>query len=314
MVNATRTGTFCNASTDNSIHEPGTGGSAQAGNHQEQPQGDISPPPPPPPENMTIAQFLQVLWEERQANFVAMQQMDQTLVNNQHQGRNGNAHSTLSEFMRNSPPTFNENAEPLDANEWIRTIEGLFALVNCNEHSEMVLYASHCLGGTARSWWDGFKVMQGDRVITWDDFKQGFRTAHVPSWIMDIKKREFRALKQGSSSIKEYLHKFNLLSSNAPQDVNSEAAEIERFMKGLQQALQYQLVLCDRRTFFDQVNKALMLEDKRHAMEETHKCKMINKGSSGNQKPRPSQQATAKPTYQAQQVNPPTHRPSYLPQ
>ena len=47
-----------------------------------------------------------------------------------------------------------------------------------------------------------------------------------------------------------------------PEDVSTEAAKVERFMEGLQQSLQYQLVVCEYRTFSDLVNKALMLEDK----------------------------------------------------
>lgn len=109
-----------------------------------------------------MAQFLQALREERQTNNAAIQQMAQVLVNNPQQGWNGNGRSTLSEFMRSSPPTFTETAKPLDANDWIRTIEDLLALVNCNEDCEKVLYASHCLEDTTKAWWDGFKVMQGE--------------------------------------------------------------------------------------------------------------------------------------------------------
>ncbi|KAE8773826.1 hypothetical protein D1007_53877 [Hordeum vulgare] len=105
-------------------------------------------------------------------------------------------------FMRNSPRTFTETAESLDADDWILTIEVLLALVKCNEDHEKVLYTSHFLGGTVRAWWDAFKVMQGDCVITWADFKQGFHTAHIPSGIMAIEKYEFLALKQGSGSVK----------------------------------------------------------------------------------------------------------------
>ncbi|KAE8772976.1 Retrotransposon protein, putative, Ty3-gypsy sub-class [Hordeum vulgare] len=186
MVTATRTNTFGNPSGDNSSQQSGAGGSTQAGDHHKKPQGNI-PPTPPLPKNMTIALFIQVLWEERQANSATMQKMAQVLVNNEQQERNGNGRSTLSEF-------------------------DLLALVNCNEDHEKVLYASHYLGGTARSWWDGFKIMQGDHVITWADFKEGVRTTQIYSGIMAIKKREFRALKQGSGSIKEYMQKFNLLS------------------------------------------------------------------------------------------------------
>ena len=69
-------------------------------------------------------------------------------------------------------------------------------------------------------------------------------------------------------------------------------------MEGLNQTLQYSLVVCDCPTFPDLVNKALMLEDKRRALDDTRKRKMISKGSSSNQKPRPWQPAPVKPTYQ----------------
>jgi hypothetical protein len=47
--------------------------------------------------------------------------------------------------------------------------------------------------------------MHAAQAITWNDFKAEFRKAHIPSGIMAIKEREFHALKQGSSTIKEYL-------------------------------------------------------------------------------------------------------------
>ena len=129
---------------------------------------------------------------------------------------------------------------------------------------------------------------------------------------MAIKKREFRALKQGSSTVKEYMQKFSVLSRYAPEDVSTDAAKRERFMEGLNQTLQYSLVVCDCPTFPDLVNKALMLEDKRRALDDTRKRKMISKGSSSNQKPRPWQPAPVKPTYQ--QPRAPAPRTNYQPQ
>ena len=83
------------------------------------------------------------------------------------------------------------------------------------------------------------------------------------------------------------MQKFNLLSRYAPEDVSTEAAKVERFMEGLQQSLQYQLVVCECRTFSDLVNKALMLEDKRRAMDDTRKHKLMGSGGPSNLKPRP---------------------------
>ncbi|KAE8774085.1 hypothetical protein D1007_53599 [Hordeum vulgare] len=114
--------------------------------------------------------------------------------------------------MRITPPIFTETTEPLDADDWIRTIEDLLALVKCTDDRYKVLYASHCLGGTTRAWWDGFLIMREGEAITWAVFKEGFHAAHIPPGMMTIKKREFRALRQGSGTVKEYLQKFNLLS------------------------------------------------------------------------------------------------------
>ena len=281
---------------------------AGAGASQDQTQGQAPPPPPPP--NMDMAQLLQAFREERQANTAALQMIAQA-VNRQPAG-NGNGRSTLAEFKKHAPPTFIETAEPLDADDWVRTIEDLLELVGCTEDREKVAYAAHCLGGTARAWWDGFKAMHAEQNITWNDFKAEFRKAHIPSGIMAIKKREFRALKQGSSTVKEYMQKFSVLSRYAPEDVSTDAAKKERFMEGLNQTLQYSLVVCDCPTFPDLVNKALMLEDKRRALDDTRKRKMISKGSSSNQKPRPWQPAPVKPTYQ--QPRAPAPRTNYPPQ
>nr|XP_040249549.1 uncharacterized protein K02A2.6-like [Aegilops tauschii subsp. strangulata] len=235
---------------------------------------------------MDMAQFLQAFREERQTNTAALQMIAQA-VNRQPAG-NGNGH------------------------DWVRTIEDLLELVGCTEDREKVAYAAHCLGGTARAWWDGFKVMHAGKNITWNDFKAEFRKAHIPSGIMAIKKREFRALKQGSGTVKEYMQKFSVLSRYAPEDVSTDAAKRELFMEGLNQTLQYSLVLCDCPTFPDLVNKALMLEDKRRALDDTRKHKMIDKGSSSNQKPRPWQPAPVWPTYQ--QPRAPAPRTNYQPQ
>ena len=58
-------------------------------------------------------------------------------------------------------------------------------------------------------------------------------------------------------------------------------------MEGLQQSLKYQLVVCECQTFCDLVNKALMLEDKRRAMDDTRKRKLMGSRGPSNPKPCP---------------------------
>jgi hypothetical protein len=46
-------------------------------------------------------------------------------------------------------------------------------------------------------WWDHFKSMQRGRAVTWEDFKQAFKSHHIPKGLMDRKMRELLALGLG---------------------------------------------------------------------------------------------------------------------
>jgi hypothetical protein len=46
-------------------------------------------------------------------------------------------------------------------------------------------------------WWDHFKPMQQGRAVTWNEFKQAFKSHHIPKGLMDKKMRELLALRQG---------------------------------------------------------------------------------------------------------------------
>jgi hypothetical protein len=48
-------------------------------------------------------------------------------------------------------------------------------------------------------WRDHFKTMQQGHAVTWDEFKQAFKSHHIPKGLMDRKMRELLALKQGST-------------------------------------------------------------------------------------------------------------------
>src|SRR5215216_3345774 len=124
MPVVTRTGT--------STQQHEAGGSAEARASQDQSQGHTPPPPPPP--NMDMAQLLQAFREEHQANTAALQMIAQA-VTCQPAG-NSNGRSTLVEFKKHAPPTFIETAEPLDADDWVRTIEDLLELVGYAEDHE----------------------------------------------------------------------------------------------------------------------------------------------------------------------------------
>ena len=60
----------------------------------------------------------------------------------QHQGHEPNQYSEFKDFLDTKPPIFKEVEEPLQADEWLNTIEQKFRLLRVTEHMKAV-YASH---------------------------------------------------------------------------------------------------------------------------------------------------------------------------
>jgi hypothetical protein len=71
------------------------------------------------------------------------------IADNTHHGLNQGRHevnqySSFKEFMDTRPPIFKEAAEPLDAKEWINTIEDKFCVLRMTEVLK-IEYAAHQL-------------------------------------------------------------------------------------------------------------------------------------------------------------------------
>jgi len=99
------------------------------------------------------------------------------------------------EFMSHKPPTFSHSSDPLQADDWIKTVEKMLNIVQCTDRDK-VLYASGRLEGTAADWWDAYIAAHVDpNTITWKEFRSKFREQHIPKGLMKLKKQEFLALK-----------------------------------------------------------------------------------------------------------------------
>jgi hypothetical protein len=176
---------------------------------------NANPPSPPTLEQVLImqAQMLQTM----QQTMVNMQQ-----AQGQQQAPQLPQHDKLGEFQRTKPPTFSYSVEPMDADDWLKTIEKKLQVIQCNNHVK-VLFASHQLEGPAVDWWDAYvEAHEEPETINWQEFRNNFRTHHVPFGMMKLKKKEFEDLKQGSMSVNEYVTRFTQLSHYAPDDMDTD--------------------------------------------------------------------------------------------
>jgi hypothetical protein len=106
-----------------------------------------------------------------------------------------------AEFMRGYPPVFASSADPMDAEDWMRTVERELHTAKCNDR-EKVLYGPRLLRGAAQSWWESYLATHANpEAIAWEEFRDNFHRYHVPKGLMIVRKEEFLALKQEPLSV-----------------------------------------------------------------------------------------------------------------
>jgi hypothetical protein len=59
------------------------------------------------------------------------------------------------EFMSHRSPVFTHAADPLDADDWLKTMGKMLTIAQCDDR-EKVLFAAGRLQGSAGSWWDSY--------------------------------------------------------------------------------------------------------------------------------------------------------------
>jgi hypothetical protein len=210
--------------------------------------------------------------------------------------------TTYAKFIKMKPPTFSKTEDPLEVEAWIKAIEAKSSafVMPCSDENK-ANFAALQLRGEALMWWDHFKSMQQGHAVTWNDFKQAFKSHHIPKGLTDRKMRELLALWQGSDTVYRYAQKFNRLCQYGGHHVDTDAKKMERFCDGLDGKLYEQLNLFEPKNFHELVNKAISQKD---AMKKAHSDKKRSSGfapGSGTNKkfrfvkknvPNPSQQSS----------------------
>ena len=111
------------------------------GNGSNRGNDNNAPPPPPPPAEINMAQLLamqaQMMQGIGQLTAVLQQAYQQQL-----QAPAPPPPSTRdrrSDFLKGRPPVFTHSADPMDAEDWLRTIERELEIAQCSDR-EKVLY------------------------------------------------------------------------------------------------------------------------------------------------------------------------------
>jgi isochorismate synthase EntC len=114
-----------------------------------------------------------------------LQTMQQTMINMQQhqQAQQPQQRDRLGDFQRTKPPHFSHSMEPMDTDDWLKTVEKKLQLVQCNNR-EKVMLALHQLIGPTADWWDAYLgAHEEPSSINWNEFKIVFQSHHVPEGI-----------------------------------------------------------------------------------------------------------------------------------
>jgi hypothetical protein len=79
--------------------------------------------------------------------------------------------SRLGEFLRTRPTTFSQAKDPMDAEDWLKSIKKKLEIAQCIDQ-EKVPFVAHQLFGTTVEWWETYRSSHQDvGAITWNDLE-----------------------------------------------------------------------------------------------------------------------------------------------
>ncbi|WVZ63421.1 hypothetical protein U9M48_013055 [Paspalum notatum var. saurae] len=185
---------------------------------------------------------------------------------------------SYTDFAALQPPIFTVATDPLDADDWLRIIESKFSLLP-QLTEQRRLASRHGV----------YMVPRGPagHQVTWDEFRAAFRAHYLPPSLIELKQREFRALRQGDMSVLEYVQTFIRLSQYSPEDVNTDPRRATRLLDGFDPTL---LIHLGRSydSFTELVDVAIDMEQRlRKAHEDQQRKRLASTPpSSPSQRPR----------------------------
>src|SRR4051812_37828812 len=170
--------------------------------------------PPPPPSAAEI--MMEAEWNPR----------DQTRLLElieQNTAHHRNVVVSIWDFILLKPPVFRCSSEPLEADDWIHSIERKLDTAHVVPDNR-VIFAAYFLEGASLQWWENYVAMQPDgHVVTWQEFRDAFRGYHILDELRERKKEELCSLTQGEMSIHEYVTEFNRLAHYAKDEITTDA-------------------------------------------------------------------------------------------
>ena len=168
--------------------------------------------------------------------------------------------SNLQRFRAHHPPTFTGGGDPMVADHWFMQIENVLEAMEITSDTTRVRLAAFQLEGEARVWWRWVKTSRDLEVMTWVEFQELFMGKYFPEIARHAKAQDFLELKQGATTVMDYVARFTELARFADDYVATDLAKVRRFENGLKLSIWARIVGFRLQDMDSMVGTALTIE------------------------------------------------------
>ena len=150
--------------------------------------------------------------------------------------------SNLQRFRAHHPPTFTGGEDPMVADHWFMQIDNVLEAIEITSDTTRIRLAAFQLEGEAQVWWRWARTSRDLEATTWAEFQELFMGKYFPGAARHAKAQEFLELKQGATTVMDYVARFIELARFSDDYVATNLAKVRRFKNGLKLSIRARIV------------------------------------------------------------------------
>ena len=146
------------------------------------------------------------------------------------------------------------------ADHWFMQIEKVLEAIEITSNATRIRLAAFQLKGEAQVWWKWARTSRDLEAMPWVEFQELFMGKYFPETARHAKAQEFLELKQGATTVMDYVVRFIELARFADDYVATDLAKVRRFENGLKLSIWDRIVGLRLRDMDSMVGTALTIE------------------------------------------------------
>ena len=166
-------------------------------------------------------------------------------------------------FRAHHPPTFTGGGDPMVEDHWFMHIENVLDAMEITFDATWIRLAAFQQEGEAQVWWKWARTAKDLKVMTWAEFQDLFMGKYFPETVRHAKAQEFLELKQGATTVIDYVARFTKLARFTDDYVAIDLAKVRRFENGLKLSIPARIVGLHLHDMDSMVGTTLTIERER---------------------------------------------------